>query len=381
VVRDITESKRAEEVIKESEEKYRNLFTNMSEGFGLHEIIVDAGGKPCDYRFLDVNPAFERLTGLKGTDVLGKRVLEVLPGTEGHWIENYGKVALTGEPVRFENFSTSLDRWYEVFAYRPAPDQFAVVFTDVTLRKRAEEALQQRTLELQHLSETLEERVKARTEELAHLSSQLVSAQEDERRRVSYDLHDNVWQMLVAIRFGIENLFSGQEDWGALRNKSKQVMTDILGLVGKIRSMQGDLWPYVLDDIGLAATIDWYCREFGKNHSGLVIEMKNEIMDREIPSSAKIVIYRILQETLDNVAKHSQAGRVTLHLMKRDHGMEFNVEDNGIGFDPEETIVKRAPWSGLGLLSIKARTELSGGIFGVESAKGKGTIIRASWPV
>ena len=92
------------------------------------------------------------------------------------------------------------------------------------------------------------------------------------------------------------------------------------------------------------------------------------------------MIYRILQETLSNVAKHSQASRVTLRLMKKDHGMEFTVEDNGIGFDPEETIVKRAPWGGLGLLSIKARTELSGGLFGVESAKGKGTTVRASWP-
>jgi signal transduction histidine kinase len=145
--------------------------------------------------------------------------------------------------------------------------------------------------------------------------------------------------------------------------------------------MQGDLWPYVLDDIGLAATIDWYCREFGKNHSGLVIEMKNEITDREIPSSAKIVIYRILQETLSNIAKHSQASRVTLHLVKNDHGMQFTVRDNGIGFDLEKAIAEKAPWGGLGLLSIKARTELSGGSFGIESSNGKGTTVRASWPI
>ena len=158
-------------------------------------------------------------------------------------------------------------------------------------------------------------------------------------------------------------------------------MTDIADLVGKIRSMQGDLWPYVLDDIGLAATIDWYCREFGKNHSGLAIEMKNEITDRDVPSSAKIVIYRILQEALSNVAKHSQASRVTLRLMRKDHGIEFTVHDNGIGFDPEEAIAKRASWGGLGLLNIKARTELSGGSFGIESVKGKGTTVKASWPI
>ena len=158
-------------------------------------------------------------------------------------------------------------------------------------------------------------------------------------------------------------------------------MTKIVSLVGRIRSMQGDLWPYVLDDIGLAATIDWYCREIEKNQPGLAIEIKNEVIDDEIPSSAKIVIYRILQEALSNVAKHSQASRVSLSLAKRDGRIEFIIEDNGIGFDPEEAIVKRAPWGGLGLLGIKARTELSGGSFEVESAKGQGTTVSATWPL
>jgi len=141
IVRDITDRKRAEETLRQSEERYRTLFESMTEGFALHEIVTDEQGRPVDYRFLDVNPAFERLTGLKRADVLDKRVLEVLPGIEAHWTESYGRVALTGEPVHFENFSASLDRWYEVFAYRSAPRQFAVVFTDITTRKQAEEAL------------------------------------------------------------------------------------------------------------------------------------------------------------------------------------------------------------------------------------------------
>ncbi len=253
--------------------------------------------------------------------------------------------------------------------------------TDITERKRAEDELSQRTLELQQLTETLEARVKERTAELADLSSRLVSAQENERRRISYDLHDNVWQTLIAIRSEIERLFSDPNLAGreALQDKSKKIMTAILDMVGKIRSMQGDLWPYVLDDIGILATIDWYCREFEKNHPGTTVETQDRLSENEIPSSTKIVIYRILQETLSNVAKHGHASRVTLRLMKKDHGMEFSVEDNGIGFDLEETIAKRAPWGGVGLLSIKARIELSGGSFAVESAKGKGTIVRAEW--
>jgi len=218
-------------------------------------------------------------------------------------------------------------------------------------------------------------------EEQGNLSSQLVSAQENERKRVSYDLHDNVWQTLLAIRSEIERLFSGQEDWNALRTQSKKVTMAILDMVGKIRSMQGDLWPYVLDDIGILATIDWYCREFEKNHPGMTIERQDGLAENEIPSSAKIVIYRILQETLSNIAKYSRATRVTLRLLKRDHTLEFIIEDNGIGCDLEEAIAKRTPWGGLGLLSIKARTELSGGSFVVESAKGKGTTASATWPI
>jgi signal transduction histidine kinase len=254
---------------------------------------------------------------------------------------------------------------------------------DITDQVEAEEMLKRRTLELQRLTETLEARVEERTAELADLSSKLVSAQEEERKRVSYDLHDNVWQTLLAIRSEIERLLSDRstKDHAALQDKSKKVLTAILDMVGKIRSMQGDLWPYVLDDIGILATLDWYCREFEKKHSGLTIDSHTEFGEGEVLSPVKIVIYRILQEALSNVAKHSRASQVTLRLMKKDHGIEFSVEDNGIGFDPEEAIAKRAPWGGLGLLSIKARTELSGGSFAVESAKGKGTTVRATWPL
>jgi PAS domain S-box-containing protein len=135
---DVTNLKLVEEALRKSEERYRTLFDTMTEGFALHEIITDPQGRPCDYRFLDVNPAFERITGVKRRDLVGKRVLEVLPQTESHWIENYGHVALTGEPLHMENYSADLGRWYEVFAYRSAAGRFAVIFSDITERKEAE---------------------------------------------------------------------------------------------------------------------------------------------------------------------------------------------------------------------------------------------------
>ena len=121
--------------------KYESLFREMVDAFALHEMICDEQGKPVDYRYLSVNPAFERMTGLKAENILGRTVLEILPETESYWIETYGRVALTGEPESFENFSSSLDKCFAVNAYQPAPNQFACTFTDITERKKANDDL------------------------------------------------------------------------------------------------------------------------------------------------------------------------------------------------------------------------------------------------
>ena len=126
---------------KVAEEKHRLLFKEMLDGFALHEIICDENGKPVDYRFITVNPAFEKITALRNDAIAGKRVREVLPGLEQSWIDIYGSVALTGEPAFFENYSAELKKYFKVTAFRPAPGQFACIFSDITRQRETDKLL------------------------------------------------------------------------------------------------------------------------------------------------------------------------------------------------------------------------------------------------
>ena len=133
---DITEDFYASEALKKSKKEYQMLFDKMIDGFALHEIICDDKDEPIDYRFLEVNPSFEKMTGLSRKNVVGKTVKQVLPGIEDYWIKTYGKVALTGKSVRFENYSQDLDRYYDVVAFCPEKGQFGAIFIDITDRKK-----------------------------------------------------------------------------------------------------------------------------------------------------------------------------------------------------------------------------------------------------
>ena len=141
VFRDQSEERAARHALEASEARYRLLFDNMSAGFALHEMIRNESGEPVDYRFLDTNPTFTALTGLPKSEVIGRTVSEVLPGTEQAWIEKYGFVESTGLPLIFEDYSAPLDKYFEVRVFRPAEGQFATIFQDVTERKKAEAAL------------------------------------------------------------------------------------------------------------------------------------------------------------------------------------------------------------------------------------------------
>jgi PAS domain S-box-containing protein len=165
--------RRSEEALAASERQFNLLFEHMNAGFALHEILLDASGRPIDYRFLAINPAFEKLTGLSAERLIGRTVREVMPGTEEYWISTYGEVALTGASRQFENYSAALGKWYDVLVYSPAYGQFAVSIQDVTERRTAEAELRKSHDELHAANEQLA----AAEEELRQQLDDLTEAQ------------------------------------------------------------------------------------------------------------------------------------------------------------------------------------------------------------
>lgn len=153
-IRDITARKQAETALRESEERYRTLFASIDEGFCIIELLLDRNGTPIDYRFLEYNPAFERMTGL--TQAIGKTARELVLNLEDFWVETYGSVALTGHPVRFEHQSEAMGRWFDVYASRfgqPESRKVALVFKNITERKQAEQALRESENRFRHMAD------------------------------------------------------------------------------------------------------------------------------------------------------------------------------------------------------------------------------------
>jgi signal transduction histidine kinase len=256
-------------------------------------------------------------------------------------------------------------------------------------RVQAQEALQRAYDELEHRVEerTAEivrasEKLRRSEEELRLLSSQLLTAQENERGRIARELHDGLGQSLSAIKFKLEEVHSavgkgiGEADVKSLG----PIISLIQNAVEEVRRITMDLRPSTLDDLGILATITWFSREFQKIYSAIKVEREIKIDENDVPESLKIIIFRVLQEALNNAAKHSEANLVHLRLGKTDGNIELAVEDNGKGFEVEAALATPSSERGFGLGSMRERTELSGGSFVIDSVKGKGTTVRALWP-
>ncbi len=215
---------------------------------------------------------------------------------------------------------------------------------------------------------------------LRKLSAQLLSAQEDERKRIAGELHDSVGQRLSAIKFAVEDVLQSGGRGGldeSVRTRLEAVIQNVRDAVDEVRRTSMDLRPSMLDDLGLLPTLDWFCREYGKVFSNVTVEKKISVAECDLPQPLKIVIFRIVQEAFHNITKHAQATTISLELGADDERLWLVVSDNGRGFAPG----KLAPGEGgLGLTSMRERAERTGGTFQVVSSAGAGAAIAATWP-
>ncbi|MBS3809077.1 MAG: hypothetical protein KGY38_02845 [Desulfobacterales bacterium] len=242
--------------------------------------------------------------------------------------------------------------------------------------------------ELERYSQALESSVAERTKELEesnrelrYLSGQLVTAEQKERRRIARDLHDSIGQSLSAIKLATENI---ADSLGRrFDNKDRAALGKIVSMsreaIKEVRRIIMDLRPSALDN-GIVATIDSLCSEFDRVHPETRVEKEVEIEEQRLPEEVKTVIFRLLQESLNNIGKHSGAGQVNLRLSDRNGRIRFEVSDNGKGFDPGKVNAAGDEGeTGFGLSGMRERAELSGAQFQIRSRDGGGTSIVAVW--
>ena len=240
------------------------------------------------------------------------------------------------------------------------------------LRKSKDELetrVQERTAELEKLNE-----------KLTNLSRRLLEAQETERRNVALDLHDSLGGSLAAIKMAVERKLDGIQK---KQTVSKEItLEEILSLIIKcIRDssrIQHNLRPSVLDLFGLSPSLRSLCREF-ENTTSIKTDCALEIDRAEVPEELKIIIYRISQEALNNAAKHSGSKTAHVSLIHQEHEIQLMIRDDGRGFDVEEAMMSERNKGSIGISSMKERCELSGGSFSIDSRKGEGFTVYASW--
>jgi signal transduction histidine kinase len=215
------------------------------------------------------------------------------------------------------------------------------------------------------------------TRALQRLSSQLISAQEDERRSIARELHDEIGQVLTAIKVELAVAQRAIEAGGGPPQVLQDARVIADGALNTVRNLSHLLHPPLLDDLGLAAAIEWYLREFSKRY-GIHVDLVHDPMPRLAPA-AEAASYRIVQEALTNVAKHSRATTCRVRIRQIRGTVLITIEDDGIGFDP--TASTRSADPGLGLVGIRERVSRLSGTLQIESAPGKGTRLIVALPV
>ncbi len=380
MVHDVTERKHMEEELRRSEEKARDLLRYAP--VGIFE---------CDLRgpkFVMVNEIMCRFLGYTEAELLALNPLDVLSGSDKAPTLERIRKWLAGESVEdtVEHKIKARDgREYDVVlattpTFRDGRLQGAlVVAVDVTARKRMEE-------ELRRSRDGLERRVQERTAKLQEsenrlraLASELINAQETERKRVAHELHDSLAAQLASIKYRVEHrLKHGDASENAAN--LKETIQDIQEAITETRRIMANLRPSILDDLGILPALSWFSREIKKSFPGTNLKCSTRVEEREIPEELKIVLFRVVQEAVTNAIRHGKAGRIQIVLERNGGWLRLRVEDNGCGFESAR-LGERSEEGGIGLDSMQQRVDSTRGIFSISSSPGQGTTVKAEWRI
>jgi|GEM_PF-266856 len=380
VARDITDRKLAEEALHKSEERYRRLFMSLLDAAALHEIILDPRGKPVDYRFLAMNPAFERITGLSAASVLGRTVMEVMPNTEPHWIDAYGKVATEGDTLRLEEYSAELGRHYNVNAYCPQLGQFVVVFQDVTERVQANQ-------ELDKAKQAAEAANQAKSEFLANMSHEI---------RTPLNGVIGMLQLMQDTPLDDE-----QGQFIGLAMESSKRLTRLLSDILDLSRVEAGKLQMQVETVALDALV----KQIAALHEPVSLQTGvrfQATLHPGLPNSVlsdSVRLQQVLTNLIGNAFKFTTTGSITLEvssLPSRRSGethVLFTVSDTGCGMDENildklfepfvqasQGYTRRYQGAGLGLSIVKRIVELMGGTISVASELGVGTTFFVALP-
>ena len=362
IVRDISDRTRAERALRESEERHRMLVETMNDGLG----VQDENGV-----WTYVNNRFAEMLGYSRDEMIGRPLTDFLNQTDLDTYKRQMVGRIRGETGFYEMSWLRKDGQaiFTLVSSKPIFDEqgqfkgsFAVL-TGITERKRAEEALRE--------SET----------QLRHLSTQLLTAQETERKRISRELHDELGQALTVMKLHINFIEKNlSERQTGLRKECEKAVEYIDQVIENVRRLSRDLSPIILEDFGLSAAIRWLVSNFAKRYT-IKVALDMVDIDALIPRDSHTSVYRIIQEALTNIGKHSQALNVSLTVREDTGVVWFYIEDDGKGFDAIAAVTNELDEKGLGLATMRGRARMLGGTLLIRAKEGKGTRISLSVPV
>lgn len=388
-IRDIADRKRTEEALRQSESKYRLLMEQASDGIHTY----DSSGN-----FIETNLKLCEMLGYTREEMLRLNVKDLVPPDE-----------LNVAPIRFDQLRAGQTLLTERRLRRKDGSLLPVeisgrmvqdgvlqsIIRDITERKRAEEALreaydelesrvEERTAEIAEANEMLKsemaERLRAE-QERQELLRRLVLAQEDERRRISRELHDQMGQQLTALMMGLKRLDAASYGRQSIIATLEQLQDLTNQLAREVHRLAWGLRPPALDDLGLHTALYNYVEEWAKRSQVLIDFHSSGLESGRLPVAYENTIYRIAQEALTNVVKHSEADQVSFIVERRDDQIVTVIEDNGKGFDVKASAQASIKEGKLGLLGMRERAHLLGGALVVESKPGLGTSIFVRIPV